>query len=105
MHLTPEQVSEIFSQHYGSAIFPHMVVSMSVGPILSLCLGAVNAVEKWKNIVGPNHTLRAEWFFPMSMRVRFGLQEAIPCALHASENLAEANKENRYVNPDSKFNL
>lgn len=105
VHLTPEQVSEIYSQHYGSPAFPYMVVSVSVGPILALCLAGVNSVAKWRDLVGPEKTLPAEWFYPRSMRLRFGLVNAIPNALHASENLQEANRENRYFNPESMYYL
>lgn len=79
-----------------------MVVSVSVGPVLALCLAGVNSVSKWRDLVGPEKTLPAEWFYPRSMRLRFGLVDSIPNALHASENLQEANKENRYFNPESK---
>ncbi|KAB0800132.1 hypothetical protein PPYR_08012 [Photinus pyralis] len=101
IHLTPEQVSEIYSQHYGSPSFPHMVIKMSVGPILSLCLGGLDVIDKWKNMIGNNNAISSEWFYPISMRKRFGLQRNIPDSLHASENLPAALKENRYFNPDS----
>lgn len=100
VHLTPEQVSEIYSQHYGSPAFPHIVVSLSSAPVLCLCLCGINAIEKWKSMIGPSHVINSKWFYPMSMRVRFGLLPNIPDALHASENITESNKENRYVNPE-----
>lgn len=78
---------------------------MSVGTVLVLSLADVNAVSKWKNIVGPDRIIREEWFIPMSMRVRFGLQDVMPNAVHASENLMDSNKENRYVYPKSKISF
>ncbi|KAI4457723.1 nucleoside diphosphate kinase [Holotrichia oblita] len=99
IHFTPEQVSEFYSQYYGSPAFPHQVISMSVGPVLVLSLADVNAISKWRDLVGPDRQIREEWFIPMSMRVRFGLQEPIANAVHASDNLVDANKENRYVYP------
>ncbi|XP_030753092.1 nucleoside diphosphate kinase homolog 5-like [Sitophilus oryzae] len=99
IHLTPEQVSEIYEKYYGTPAFPHMVISMSAGPIVSLSLQAINAVEKWKNLIGPMGTLREEWFFPYSVRTRFGLYRDIPNVLHASDNANEAKMENKYVYP------
>ncbi|GJQ68928.1 hypothetical protein Trydic_g6115 [Trypoxylus dichotomus] len=101
VHFTPEQVSEFYSQYYGSPAFPHQVVSMSVAPVLVLSLADINAVAKWRDLVGPDKVIRDEWFVPMSMRVRFGLQDNIQNGVHASENLHDANKENRYVYPKS----
>nr|AEE62199.1 unknown [Dendroctonus ponderosae] len=99
VHLTPEQVSEIYEKYYGTPAFPHMVVTVSVSPILVLALQAVNAVEKWKAMVGPMGTLREEWFFPYSVRTRFGLQGDFLNTLHASEGLNDARKESRYLFP------
>ncbi|KAJ8911579.1 hypothetical protein NQ315_016116 [Exocentrus adspersus] len=101
LHLSPEQVSEIYAQHYGSPAFPQMVVSMSVSPLMVLSLAGVNAVEKWKTMTGPFGSMREEWFFPYSVRTRFGLQNDQHDALHASENVTEAKKENRYFYPRS----
>ncbi|KAH1020263.1 hypothetical protein HUJ04_009959 [Dendroctonus ponderosae] len=78
VHLTPEQVSEIYEKYYGTPAFPHMVVTVSVSPILVLALQAVNAVGKWKAMVGPMGTLREEWFIPYSVRTKFDIQEPLP---------------------------
>lgn len=101
MHLTPEQVAEIYAQHYGCPSFPNMVVSVSLGPLLVLSLAGLNAVEKWKSMVGPYKTLQSEWFLPLNVRNRFGFHVDIPDALHASENFKDANRENRYFYPQS----
>ncbi|KAL1505901.1 hypothetical protein ABEB36_005354 [Hypothenemus hampei] len=99
IHLTPEQVSEIYEKYYGTPAFPHMVVTVSISPVLVLSLQAINAVEKWNSMVGPMGTLREEWFFPYSVRTRFGLLGDFPNVLHASEGLNAAQKENRYFYP------
>ncbi|XP_018320118.1 nucleoside diphosphate kinase homolog 5-like [Agrilus planipennis] len=101
IHLTPEQVSEIYNKYYGTPAFPNMVITMSVGPILVLCMAAANAITKWKDMVGPDKILRSEWFVRTSMRARFGLHDDMIEALHASENIFEAERENRYFNPES----
>ncbi|XP_018567234.1 nucleoside diphosphate kinase homolog 5-like [Anoplophora glabripennis] len=101
IHLSPEQVSEIYAQHYGSPAFPHIVVSMSVSPLLVLSLAGINAVEKWKTMTGPFGSIREEWFFPYSVRTRFGIQDDQPDTLHSSENVSEAKTEIRYFYPTS----
>ncbi|CAG9823554.1 unnamed protein product [Phaedon cochleariae] len=101
IHLSPEQVSEIYAKHYGSPSFPHMVVTMNVSPVLVLALAGKDCVEKWKTMIGPYGVLREEWFFPYSVRSRFGILADMPDALHASENVAEGMWENRYFFPRS----
>lgn len=73
-----------------------------MGPVLVLSLAAVNGVNKWKDMVGPSKVIPEEWFFPLSMRKKFGLKETMPNVMHSSENLHESNKENRYFFPESK---
>lgn len=100
--MTPEQVSEIYAQYYGSPVFPFMVVSMSVGPVLVLSLAARNAVAKWREMIGSDKSLHEEWFYKRSMMLKYGVVSTIPNVLHAPDNLIEANKHNRYFYPKSK---
>lgn len=101
--MTPEQVSELYAKLYGTPEFPHLVVSMSVDPLLVLSLADLNGVNKWKDLIGPDKQVQAEWFYPVSMRKRFGLREPIPDGLHASGTLNDSSKENRYFFSESKF--
>ncbi|XP_057670911.1 nucleoside diphosphate kinase homolog 5-like [Diorhabda carinulata] len=101
IHLTPEQVSEIYAKQYGSPSFPHVVISMSISPLLVMSLAGKRVIDKWKTMVGPYGLIREEWFFPYSVRTRFGITSDIPDIIHASENLSEAKWENRYFFPRS----
>lgn len=69
--------------------------------MLVLSIAGLNAIEKWKQLVGPNKILREEWFFPYSVRTRFGLREDYPDVLHASENALDSKNENIYFFPRS----
>ncbi|KAJ8973949.1 hypothetical protein NQ317_013389 [Molorchus minor] len=101
LHLSPEQVSEIYAQHYGSPAFPQMIVSMSIAPLLVLSLAGLDAVDKWKTLVGPYGLIREEWFYPYSVRTRFGLLGDMTEVVHASETIPEGRRENRYFYPRS----
>jgi len=99
LHLTPEQVSEIYAKFYGSPSFPQLVMSWSQGPCLALSMSALNAIEKWKKITGPDGRIRRNWFYPVSMRKRFGVMGPLSQTVHASDNFKEAIKERRYLFP------
>jgi len=58
LQLTPEQVSEFYSDHFGELSFPHLVVYMSSGPIAVFVLAKKDAVTEWKRIIGPTTVFR-----------------------------------------------
>lgn len=89
-------------KHYGTPQFPHMVVSMSMGPVFVIAMAAVNAIKKWNDMIGPDKLICREWFLPISMRKRFGIQQDIPDSVHGSDTLPEAIKESRYFFADGK---
>lgn len=49
--LTPEQVSDFFTEKYGQLDFPLLAVSTSASPVVVLCLGRPRAVETLKQLV------------------------------------------------------
>lgn len=75
---------------------------MSMGPVIVMCLAAADAVAKWKEIVKNSGTLNQSWFYPRSVKLRFGVVETKDDVLHASEDIQSANREIRYFFPQSK---
>lgn len=53
LQLTPEQVAEFYSNHFGELSFPRLVAYMSSGSIIVFVLAKQNAVEEWKRLIGP----------------------------------------------------
>lgn len=92
-------MADLYAKYYGNPVFPYMVVSMCVGPMMVMSLGGVNAVERWKTLVGQHGMIREEWFHAYSVRTRFGYQRDIPDMLHTSDNNKDAAKENRFFYP------
>ncbi len=45
VHLTPEQASEFYAEHYGKMFFPSLVAFMSSGPIVVYSLGREHAIQ------------------------------------------------------------
>lgn len=69
--MTPEQASDFYAEHYGKMFFPSLIAYMSrywynavcsrvistplySGPVLALVLAKTDAVNQWKQLVGPN---------------------------------------------------
>ena len=65
--MTPEQTSNFYSEHYGKLFFASLVAYMSSGPSVVMVLAKTNAVQVWRDLIGPTNTIKArnthpEWF-------------------------------------------
>ena len=56
MTLSAEQCSDFYSEHYGKKFFPSLVAFMTSGPIVALVLGRDNAIQQWRELIGPTNT-------------------------------------------------
>ena len=104
--MTAEQVSQFYSEQYGSPKFPLVVAHLSSAPIIALCLSKENAINDWKKLIGPTKVSEARRFFPACLRAKYGDQrEDTFNGLHGSETQEEAEKEIRFFFPESKLKM
>ena len=59
MHMTPEQTSDFYAEHYGRLYFPSLVAFMSSAPIVALMLARTEAVKGWRHLIGPTNSVTA----------------------------------------------
>lgn len=64
IHLTPEQASDFYAEHYGKMFFPSLVAYMSSGPIIVMVLARENAIPYWRELCGPTHSVKARETHP-----------------------------------------
>ncbi|XP_013390058.1 nucleoside diphosphate kinase homolog 5 [Lingula anatina] len=100
VHLTPEQASDFYAEHYGKLFFPSLVAYMSSGPIIVLVLSRDNAISYWRELVGPTNTLKARETHPDSLRAIYGTDDQRN-ALHGSDSFSNAAREIRFFFSDS----
>jgi len=62
--LTPEQASELYSEHMTKLFFPALVTHMSSGPVIVMQLAREKAVSYWCELIGPTNPLRARITHP-----------------------------------------
>ncbi|KAL3285194.1 hypothetical protein HHI36_019311 [Cryptolaemus montrouzieri] len=102
VRLSPEQVSEIYSERYlGSAYFPLFVVQLSRYPIMILSVAGMNAVRVVNAMIGSDRLIPEAWLFPESIKRKIGLLKNIEAELRVSENAEQAALETRYFFPQS----
>ena len=97
--LTKEQAEGFYAEHQDKPFFANLVQFMMSGPIVVQVLQGENAVERYRQLMGPTDlskaaagTLRAD--FANSMREN---------AVHGSDSLASAEREIAYFLVDTKI--
>lgn len=97
--LTKEQAEGFYAEHQDKPFFANLVNFMMSGPIVVQVLQGENAVERYRQLMGPTDlskaaagTLRAD--FANSMREN---------AVHGSDSLASAEREITYFFVDSEI--
>lgn len=97
--LTKEQAEGFYAEHLDKPFFANLVQFMMSGPIVVQVLQGENAVERYRQLMGPTDlskaaagTLRAD--FANSMREN---------AVHGSDSLASAEREIAYFFVDSEI--
>lgn len=97
---TPEQASDLYAEHYGKMFFPSLIAFMSSGPTLAMVVAKRNAIKDFREILGPTNSEQAREVDPKSFRARYGT-DTLKNALHGSESQLAAEREIRFIFPDS----
>jgi len=60
VHLTPEQTSDFYAEHFGKLFYPSLVAYMSNGPVMALMIARMHAIKGWNILMGPTNSLHAK---------------------------------------------
>lgn len=71
---------------------------MTSGPVVAMELMGVDAVNKWREMIGPTDSCVARKGAPSSLRARFG-KDNTENACHGSDSLASAAREIEFFFP------
>lgn len=99
VHLTPEQASDFYAEHYGKLFFPSLVAYMSSGPIIVLMIAKDSAISYWRELIGPTNTIKARQTHPECLRALYGTDDQRN-ALHGSDSFSSSQREIRFFFPD-----
>lgn len=100
VHLTPEQASDFYAEHYGKLFFPSLVAYMSSGPIIVLMVAKDKAISYWRELIGPTNAIKARQTHPECLRALYGTDDQRN-ALHGSDCFGSAQREIRFFFPDA----
>ncbi|NXP30592.1 TXND3 protein, partial [Leiothrix lutea] len=83
--LTREMAAQFYKDHEGKPFFEELVNCMTQGPSVIMVLSKENAVEEWRNLMGPSDPEEAKRTCPESIRAQFA-HDILSNAVHGSSN-------------------
>ncbi|KAM6134650.1 thioredoxin domain-containing protein 3 [Pterocles gutturalis] len=89
--LTREMAEQFYKDHKGKPFFEELVTCMTQGPSVIMVLSKENAVEEWRQLMGPTDPEVAKQTSPESIRAQFA-QDILSNAVHGSSNREHALK-------------
>uniref|UniRef100_K7GFP3 NME/NM23 family member 8 n=1 Tax=Pelodiscus sinensis TaxID=13735 RepID=K7GFP3_PELSI len=91
-----EMATQFYKDHEGKPFFDQLVNYMSEGPSMVMILTKENAVEEWRQLMGPADPDIAKESSPDSIRAQFA-EDILRNAVHGSSNKEHALKSIEYV--------
>lgn len=89
---TKETSDVFYGEHIGKPFFPNLQEFIASDVVIGMELTANNAIQKWRNFIGPTNTEKARADAPSSLRALFGT-DGTRNAVHGSDSTASANRE------------
>lgn len=96
--LTRNEAFQFYQEHQGKTFFDKLISFMTSGPVLAFELMGVDAVNKWREMIGPTDSSDARKCAPSSLRARFG-KDNTENACHGSDSPASAARELEFFFP------
>ncbi|XP_041981872.1 nucleoside diphosphate kinase 6-like [Aricia agestis] len=100
--LDAENAGKFYKEHMGKFFFNRLVTFMASGKIDLHIIGHANAIELWRQILGPTRVYKAQYEDPFCLRSMFGLSDTRNVA-HGSDSEQSAVREIKFFFPDFSF--
>jgi nucleoside-diphosphate kinase len=92
VHMTGEQAAGFYAVHEARPFFGSLCAFMTQGPSIVMVLAGQNAIQRWRDLMGPTDPLKAE---PGTIRKDFGASVEAN-AVHGSDSPQSAAFEIPY---------
>ncbi|XP_030405251.1 thioredoxin domain-containing protein 3 [Gopherus evgoodei] len=97
--LTEEQAHQFYKEHENEDFFPTLLEHMTSGPTLALALIRENAVQHWRDLLGPKTLEESKEKSPASLRSEYAVDSVPLNQLHGSASPGQAEKELEFFFP------
>jgi len=89
LRLTADQAALFYKEHGAKAFYESLVAYMSSGQLYALVLEKENAIEEWRQLMGPTDPDKAG---PLTLRKRFAIDIQLN-SVHGADSPAKAERE------------
>ena len=103
LRLTQKQAEEFYNKHAGKSFFNNLINFMTEGPIVVIEMKGENAVQVWREMLGPTNSAQARRDAPSSIRAQFGTDNTRN-ACHGSDSAESATREIGFFFGKQRFN-
>ncbi|KAJ3017395.1 UNVERIFIED_CONTAM: thioredoxin domain-containing protein 6 [Siphonaria sp. JEL0065] len=102
--LNRDQAAELFRESEKMDYFERLLDYITCGPVLAMNISKPDAINSWRDVVGPRDPKDARADHPKSLRGLYG-QDRLINTFHASDGPVSAARELAYIfdNPTEKF--
>ncbi|XP_075980078.1 nucleoside diphosphate kinase 6-like [Anticarsia gemmatalis] len=100
--LDKETASKFYEEHVGKFFYNRLVTFMASGSIDLHVIGHTNAIEVWRQMLGPTSVYKGQFTEPHCLRGMFGLSDTRNVA-HGSDSPSSAEREIKFFFPDFSF--
>jgi len=97
--LNRARAEQFYAEHRGRFFFNRLVTFMSSGPCQPLILAKVNAIQSWRDLMGPTKVFQSRYSHPESIRGRYGLTDTRNSS-HGSDSTITAKQEMEFFFPE-----
>ncbi|KAM9840839.1 nucleoside diphosphate kinase 6 [Aulostomus maculatus] len=88
-----------YAEHAGRFFYQRLVEFMSSGPMRAYILAREDAIQHWRDLMGPTKVFRARYTSPASIRAQFGLTDTRNTT-HGSDSAESALREIAFFFPE-----
>ncbi|KAH3746054.1 UMP-CMP kinase 3 [Pelomyxa schiedti] len=98
-----QMVNEFYAEHRSKSFFKDILEYMTSGPAYAMLLGRMHeAVDTWRDLIGPTLVEKAQATAHKSLRARFGTKGG-QNGFHGSDSLISANREIHFFFPNARL--
>lgn len=83
-------------------LFLNLCFSITSGDIVAMVIAKPDAIAEWREVIGPTSPARAREEQPDSLRAKYGT-DPTHNAVHGSDSYFSAEREIKFMFPDSKY--
>jgi len=103
VNLKEKDAEAFYAEHKGRFFHNRLVTFMKSGPIHTYILAHTDAIQSWRNLMGPTKTFRSQYEAPTSLRGSFGLSDTRN-STHGSDSPTSVAREIQFFFPHFDMN-